>query len=58
MISLPDSPYLKFFAAVVAALVVIAAAVADREVTGEELTAIIAAVTGALAVFGVRNTPA
>lgn len=58
MIQLPESPYLKFFAAVVAALVVIAAAVADREVSAEEVTAIIAAIVGAGAVFGVRNTPA
>jgi len=57
MISLPESPYLKFFVAAVAALGVIAAAVSDGTVTGEEIAAILSAVGGAGAVFGVKNTP-
>jgi hypothetical protein len=57
MIHLPESPYLKFIVACIAALGVIGAAVADRTVTSEEIVAIVAAISGAGAVFGVKNTP-
>jgi hypothetical protein len=56
MITLPESPYLKFIVACIAALGVIGAAVADRSVSSEEIVAIVAAISGAAAVFGVKNT--
>ncbi len=56
-IHLPDSlaPYAKAVAAVVAALAVVVAAVADLEITPEEIGSIVAAVGGAVAVFQVKN---
>lgn len=47
----------KAIAAAIAALVVIAGAVSDKEVTKEEWVAISGAVAGVVAVYQVRNRP-
>ncbi len=51
------SKFAKAIAAGVAALVVIAAAVADKRITAEEWVAVSAAIGGVFAVYQVRNTP-
>ena len=51
------APYRKFVVALVAAVGVLGAAVADGTLTGAEGVAVVSAFLGSLGVFGFRNDP-